>query len=199
MPRPQEYSIDGYRESYHNTLKVMENEDVQIIAEGCIFLDPYIAIFPDFLVRDNDNNGAWHMVELKASRNITSVQVNDLAWQTFVLKEAGIDISLAQMMHPQYGSIEIAQDVQNGTYVPKREDFELISDWSDWALDPVDAPVPICLNTLIRYSDIVNADEPLDVQNIANTTLHQPIGKSEGCLSPYPCQFIEMCDRVDNP
>lgn len=94
------------RKAAEATRRLMSDEDVPVIAEATFYHDSHKCQV-DLLKRDA--NGTWSMVEVKSASNVwadtkkTRIRedyLEDVAFQTWLLKAGGIEVGSVQIMHP---------------------------------------------------------------------------------------------------
>jgi hypothetical protein len=158
-----------HEEAVQTTLKVMKNPEIPAIYEAA-FLSDNIRVRVDILERLE--NGRWNLIEVKSSTSVKGVHLPDVAVQWYVLREAGLGIDKAFLMH------------LNNEYVYDGKGLDLNSFFisSDVTKEVVamQESVPSMISEL---KEVLSDSDPPDIP------------PSRHCNTPYECEFYEHCTK----
>jgi len=140
----------------------------QAVIYEAAFSDGEVLCYMDILVREKDH---WNAFEVKATTSVKPYHVQDAAFQYFVIKKAGLPLKDVFLVHLNNQYVRRgAIDVQQLFTKEKLTDIVL----------PVQDSIPGNLGALKLM---------LATGNVSN------IAMGPHCTSPYPCDFMEFCQR----
>lgn len=151
-----------------DTEKLIENGAKNIAEASFMFDDLFCSV--DIL---HKNPYGWDIIEVKSSTHITDVYINDMAFQYYVLSNAGLNITGIYNMHlnsnyVRYGNLELAKLFK-------------IEDCTEIVLSK-QAQVKCNIDSIRRYMAVADDFEPeCDI--------------SIRCDSPYECIYKSYCGR----
>ncbi|MDB5037357.1 MAG: hypothetical protein JWQ35_885 [Bacteriovoracaceae bacterium] len=126
--------------------------------------------FKNFLIRadilKNNFDGTWDLIEVKSTTELKAEHLDDVAFQLFVLRGAGIKINKVYLSH-----------INNKVTFPNLNDFFIDHDFTDSAIEKL-PEVELKLRSLVQI-----IDRPLPPE--------QAIGRQ--CANPYGCEFKSEC------
>ncbi|MCG7852388.1 MAG: hypothetical protein MIO92_07685, partial [Methanosarcinaceae archaeon] len=79
------------------TQQLMSDPETTVIFEATFIYQDYIAK-ADILIRDDDDNAGWKIIEVKSNVNDDTELVDDLAYTTFVAQAAGLNLSTCSLL-----------------------------------------------------------------------------------------------------
>jgi len=79
------------------TQQLLSDPNTKVIFEATFVYQDYIAK-ADILIRDDDDNAGWKIIEVKSNVNDDSKLVDDLAYTTFVAQAAGLSLSTCSLL-----------------------------------------------------------------------------------------------------
>ena len=148
------------------TTDYMKSEE-RAIAEACFDYDGlYCAV--DILKRNGDG---WDILEVKSSTQVTDIYLDDIAFQYYVLKKAGVNVNSAYILHINSGYVRHG-DLNLGQL------FEL-EEYTD-----------ACKN---RYSEVEK--NVTQFRKYVNQTVEPARDIDLYCDDPYECIYKEYCGR----
>ena len=155
---------EGYQEMVNQTIHELDNKP-NIICEASFSYD---GNFCSVDILKNDKDGL-EIYEVKSSTKISDIYLDDIAYQTWVLKQCGLNIKKSSIVYV------------NGDYI-KNGDFDInqyfiIEDISNQLnLEEVEERVK-------EYQKTINANK------------EPKIDLSMSCHSPYDCLFFKYCTK----
>ena len=123
------------------------------------------------LPQDNDNQGQWRMVEVKASTQVKPYHRDDMAIQSYVFRQAGVPLSGVALAH-----------IDNSWIYPGNEDY-------------------LGLLKEVDFTEEVFSREDevrhwiTEAQRIVVRECEPDIHIGTHCHDPYPCGFEDYCKK----
>lgn len=130
------------------------------------------AVIADVLRRDR---GAAELVEIKSSTSLKPEHLPDAAFQTLVLRGAGVPVERVSIGH-----------VNNQFTLERAGEFEGLLAEAD-----ITAAVEALLPTL--------GEQAVALQRVMGLPGAPPVAMGPHCMTPYPCPFIERCSQTSPP
>lgn len=160
--------IHNYKLALAKTKEAIKSNNVNVIYEGAFqYLETYIR--SDVLIKKNNQ---WTMLEAKASTGVKDINVYDVAIQSYIVKNSGLDVTCNKLIHinkdfiyqgdHDYSQLIVEQDLTDEILIKEKE-----------------------------IEDLINNFKPL----LTSSCPSIQVGKH--CESPYPCQYLERCSPPD--
>jgi len=156
-----------HKEAVKSTLAALKDPSVPAIFEGA-FLQDDVRIRADILERLDD--GRWNLIEVKSSTSLKDYYLQDVAAQCYVLKDAGLQIAAAGVMH------------LNNQYIFDGKDIDLESLFSFFDLT----------GQVLDLQDEI-ALQIGELKKVLAGAFPPDMVPSRACNSPYGCDFWEYC------
>ena len=156
------------------TRRLLDDPDVPALYEAAFTCDG-VRVRVDVLARNDD--GAFDVVEVKASTSAKPEHTPDVAIQLYAAEGAGVPVRRAYLAH------------LNREYVYQRGEYDLeqlfsLEDLTDKAREFVKNEVP---DELARMWDALRQDDAPD------------IATGRHCSKPYTCAYLEHCRKGEPP
>ena len=162
------YNLINYDDNYKNMIDDTKKELLNkpnIICEASFSYD---GNFCSVDILKNDNNGV-DIYEVKSSADLKSIYIDDVAYQTWVLKKLGLNVKKSFVVYVN------RYYVKNGEFdINKYFIIEDVTDKID--LDKVEKEIK-------------------SLKNIINSKDEPNIDLSLGCHKPYDCPFFKYCTK----
>lgn len=155
---------DGYQEMINKTLIELDSKP-NVICEASFSYD---GNFCSVDILKNDVDGV-EIYEVKSSTKISDIYLDDISYQTWLLKQCGLNVKKSSIVYV------------NGDYI-KNGDFDIKQ---YFIIDDVTAQLNLeeVEERVKEYNKIINTD------NEPNIDL------SISCHSPYDCSFFKYCTK----
>lgn len=162
-----EYTLIDFNKGLDSMIldtKKLLNDKPNIICEASFCYD---GNFCSIDILKNDIDGV-EIFEVKSSTEIKDIYIDDISYQTWVLKKCGLNIKKSCIVYVN------SQYVKNGKFDIKK--FFKIKDVSD----------------IIRVNVF---DNTIRFKNILDNTCEPNIDLSKSCHNPYDCPYFQYCTR----
>ena len=148
----------------NKTSEAIKSDTVNVIYEGAFqYKETYIRA--DVLLKNNDS---WTMLEAKASTNVKEINISDVAIQSYVIKQNGLNLNLNKLI------------IINKEFVYRGN-----QDYTDLIKE-----IKIT-NEVIKIEEEV---EKLIENSISVVKKSCPIKEiGPHCKNPYPCNYFDRC------
>lgn len=130
-----------------------------------------VLVRADLLIPDGDG---WHMAEVKSSASVKPYHINDVAVQTWVMREEGVDIRTVELRH-----------VDNKFVYPGGDRYEGLFYAGD-VQDEVEALQSEVPRWVADAKAVAASNEPM-----------VPMGAQ--CNKPFACPFMGYCEGLAGP
>jgi hypothetical protein len=116
----------------------------------------------------------WHMAEVKSSTEVKDYHLNDVAVQTWVMRESGVDVRTVELRH-----------VDNQFVYPGGNDYAGLFKAGD-VQDQVEALQPEVPRWIADARAVVASSEP-------------KVSMGDHCEKPFACSFAGYCAQLAGP
>ena len=162
-----EYTLIDFNKGLDSMIldtKKLLNDKPNIICEASFCYD---GNFCSIDILKNDKDGV-EIFEVKSSTEIKDIYIDDISYQTWVLKKCGLNIKKSCIVYVN------SQYVKSGKFDIKK--YFKIKDVSD----------------IIRVNVF---DNTIRFKNILDNTCEPNIDLSKSCHNPYDCPYFQYCTR----
>ena len=150
-----------------NTKKVLEENKKVILCEASFnYNDNFCSV--DILKKENDD---YYIYEVKSSTEVKGIYLEDVSYQTYVLKNLGLNVKKSFIIHIN------SKYERNGEL--ELDKLFKINDVTD--------KVDKILNTI--------EDKILVIKNVMNSKSEPDIDIDNYCFKPYDCPYFNYCTR----
>ncbi|MCX6250328.1 MAG: DUF2779 domain-containing protein [Bacteroidetes bacterium] len=140
----------------------------QTVIYEAAFSDGETLCYMDILVKETDG---WAAYEVKASTQVKDYQVNDVAFQYFVITRSGLPLKRVSLVHVNN------QYIRHGDLdIRKLFTIESMTE----RILPMQNNIPVDL---------------LSLQEMLKAGLMPDIPMGSQCNNPFPCDFLEFCQQ----
>ena len=154
----------GFQKMIEETYKALDNKP-NVICEASFNYD---GNFCSVDILKNDIDGV-EIYEVKSSTDISNIYIDDISYQTWVLKKCGLNVKKSNIVYI------------NSNYVKNGElDLNKLFNIED-VTDEID------LDNVSRNVD--------DLKKVINVEKEPNIDLSMACHDPYPCPFFKYCTK----
>jgi len=161
------FSLNG-KEMAEETRTLIDKGE-KVIAEASFYYEDLFCSVD--ILRKNSDDDSYDIIEVKSSTSVSEIYAEDLAFQHYVLTNAGIKINRAYIMHIN-GSYERKGNLDLSRFFHMEDLTDVMEDYQK--------KIPDMLKVL-RFALSQKAELPV------------PVGVY--CEKPYECDYKEYCHR----
>ena len=152
----------------NKTSEAIKSSNVNVIYEGAFqYKQTYIRA--DVLLKNNDN---WTMLEAKASTNIKDINIYDVAIQSYIVKQNGLNLNLNKLININKEFLYQG----NEKYSDLIKEIEITDDVLKKEKE---------VKTLIENS----------LSIVKDSCPSKEVGPH--CKNPYPCNYLDRCSPAE--
>ena len=160
-------------EALSKTSELIKDPNTSAIFEAAFSYNETL-VRVDILERVGDST--WRLIEVKSAKNLAKHHEQDAAFQAWVLRNAGIELSSIEIAHPNGEYIRETDEIDYAKFII----FDDITSEANSQIEEIES-------TLLQQFKVLESDQ---------APVIQPVKRR--CSNPYPCDYWSECTK-DKP